>query len=62
MAVGYDDGRAIACALGVESEDRVVWLRAGDGDKVAALAWSLEGSRSAVTTDSGSVAVYDLAK
>ena len=58
VAIGFDDGRVALCDLMDES---VVRLRAGDGGRVNALAWSEDGQRLAAATDGGGVSHFDFA-
>lgn len=60
VAAGFDDGRVAVCELSAES--RAVRLRPGDGGRVSALAWSGDGTRLAVGTEAGALAMFDLSK
>jgi WD40 repeat protein len=60
VAAGFDEGQVIVCALG--RQDKVVRLRWPDWDRVAALAWSRDGARLAVGTESGVISLFDLSK
>ncbi len=59
VAAGFDDGGVAVCEL--SSERRAVRLRPAGGERVSALAWSPDGTRLAVGTVGGMLAVFDLA-
>ncbi|MCB8882963.1 WD40 repeat domain-containing protein [Acidisoma cellulosilytica] len=62
VAAGFDDGRVAICELTADRESRAIRVRAADGSKVSALAWSQDGARLAAGTDSGALSIFDLTK
>jgi Anaphase-promoting complex subunit 4 WD40 domain len=60
VAAGFDEGQVIICAL--SREERVVRLRWPDWERITALAWSHDGTRLAVGTDAGGVALCEVSK
>ena len=62
VAIGFDDGQVAICELATDHEGRAVRLRSGGGGRVSALAWSGNGNRLAVGTETGRLAMFDLAK
>jgi WD40 repeat protein len=60
IAAGFDEGRVIVCAL--SRQEKVVRLRSPDWDRVTALAWSRDGTRLAVGTETGAISLFDLSQ
>lgn len=60
VAAGFDEGQVIVCAL--TGREKVVRLRWPDWERITALAWSRDGTRLAVGTEAGAVALFDLSK
>jgi WD40 repeat protein len=60
VAAGFDEGRVIVCAL--SRQEKVVRLRSPDRDRVTALAWSRDGTRLAVGTETGAISLFDLSQ
>jgi WD40 repeat protein len=60
VAAGFDEGQVIVCAL--SRQEKVVRLRWPDWEWVTALAWSRDGTRLAVGTETGAISLFDLSK
>jgi len=60
VAAGFDEGQVIVCAL--SRQEKVVRLRWPDWERVTALAWSRDGNRLAVGTETGAISLFDLSK
>jgi WD40 repeat protein len=61
IATGFDDGGVAICELAADRKSSAIRLRPGDGHRVAALAWSQDGTRLAVGTDGGALSIFNLA-
>lgn len=57
VAAGFDDGRVAICSVDGE---KTVRLRPGDGERIAALAWSPDGATLAAGTEAGSLSLLDI--
>ena len=62
VATGFDDGQVAICELTADRESRAIRLRPGGGGRISALAWSHDGTRFAAGTETGALAMFDLAK
>ena len=62
VATGFDDGQVAICELTADRESRAVRLRPGGDGRISALAWSRDGTRLAAGTETGALAVFDLAR
>ena len=60
LAAGFDEGQVIVCAL--SRQEKVVRLRWPDWELVTALAWSRDGARLAVGTETSAMLLFDLLK
>jgi WD40 repeat protein len=60
VAAGFDEGQVIVGAL--SRQEKVVGLRRPDMERVTALAWSRDGTRLAVGTETGAMTLFDLSE